>query len=128
MHRTNELGRSDLIRAEVSPETRFDRAQRLAQEERPGNDRISREMPLGRGVIRRESPLDRRQGYPALASRATRSSSATRGSLPVSLRGKDSTKQSARGSKPPSILRRRAPIILSLASPAAPPKPINPAT
>src|SRR5260370_28564026 len=60
-HRTNELGRSDLIRAEVFPQTRFDRAQRLAQQERPAVDPISREMPLCARVTRRAAPLQRRQ-------------------------------------------------------------------
>src|SRR6266576_460583 len=124
-HRMNELGRSDLIRAEVFPEARFDRAQRLAQQERPGDDRISREMPLCGGVIRREGPLDRRQRYPALASRATRSSSATRGSLPVSLRGRDSTKQSGRGRKAASTRLRRAAMMVSLTSPGATTKAVN---
>src|SRR6267154_780609 len=124
-HRTKELRRSDLIRAEVFPQARFDRAQRLAQEERPGDDRISGEMPLSRGVIRREGPLDRRQGYPALASRATRSSSVTRGSLPVSLRGRDSTRQSGRGRKAGSIRWRRPAMMVSLASPGATTKAVN---
>src|SRR5204863_10104984 len=102
-HRTHERGLLDLIRAEVLPQTRLDRAQGLAQQERPGNDWISRKMPLRSGVIRGAGPLDRRQHYPALASRSTRSSSAFRGSLPVSLRRRDSTRQSVRGRTAASI-------------------------
>src|SRR5713226_2123270 len=119
-HRANELGRPDLIWAEAFPQTRCDRAQRFAQQERPGDDRIAREMPLCGGVIRREVALERRQRYPALAaSRVTRSSSAIRGSLPVSLRGRDSTKQSGRGRKAASIRRRSAAMMASLVSPGA---------
>src|SRR6267378_3525466 len=93
-HRMNELGRSDLIRAEVFPEARFDRAQRLAQQERPGDDWISREMPLC-------------------------------GSVPVSLRGRDSTKQSGRGRNAASIRWRRAAMMVSLASPGATTKAVS---
>src|SRR3977135_2850899 len=89
-HRMNELGRSDLIRAEVFPEAHVEGPQRLAQEARPGYDWIAREMPWCGGGIRREGPLDRRQRYPALAaSRATRSSGAIRGRSPVALPGRE---------------------------------------
>src|SRR5260370_39284947 len=99
-HRTNELSRSDLIGAERFPQTRFDRAQRLAQQQRPGDDRIVGEVPPCGSVVRGEAYFERRQHYPALAaSRATRSSSAIRGSLPGSLRGRGSTKQRSRGRK-----------------------------
>src|SRR6185295_8576194 len=95
--RMQELGRGDLQWHERRVEIMFDRHDGFTQQHGAGNDGIAGKMPLGRRMIGVENPLDHLRICSASEPRlAAIWLSDWRGSLPVSLRGKASTKCSGR--------------------------------
>lgn len=94
----------DATRRQVHTKARADGLQRFTQQHGPGNDRIAGEMSLCGRMIGREKPLKFSQRYPVpVSSPAMSPASAPRASLPVSLRGSDSTKHRGRGRKTASM-------------------------